>query len=96
MTAYVVIRIEAQDPSKLKNYQKVAPSIIDKYNGKILARGGEMATLEGPEETRRIVIIEFQSLDNAKKFYGSEEYSNAIKLRNNIASFEIIAIDGIN
>ena len=39
MPAYVVIRIKADDPSLLKDYQKVAPSIIEKYSEKFLARG---------------------------------------------------------
>jgi uncharacterized protein (DUF1330 family) len=40
MAAYVVIRIKADDPAQLKDYQKVAPSIIEKYSGKLLVRGG--------------------------------------------------------
>ena len=95
MTAFVVIRIKADDPSQLIDYQKVAPSIIDKYNGRLIARGGEVITLEGPEETRRIVIIEFP-LDNARKFYYSDEYTSAIKLRKDIAEFELIAVDGVS
>ncbi len=95
MAAYVVIRVRANDPGKLKEYQQVAPSIISKYNGKLLARGGEVATLEGPEENRRIVIIEFPSLEIAIEFYNSEEYAQAIKLREGAAEFELIAIDGI-
>ena len=95
MTAYVVIRIKADDPTKLKDYQKVAPSIIEKYNGKLLVRGGEVVSLEGAEETRRIVIIEFPSLDAAKKFYYSDEYSRAIELRKDVANFELIAVDGL-
>ena len=96
MTAYVVIRIKADDPTKLKDYQKVAPSIIEKYNGKLLVRGGEVVALEGAEETRRIVIIEFPSLDAAKKFYYSDEYSRAIELRKDVANFELIAVDGLS
>ena len=55
-----------------------------------------MTSLEGPEENRRIVIIEFSSLDIAKEFYHSKEYTEAIALRKNVAEFEILAIEGIN
>ena len=96
MAAYVIIKIKADDPALLKDYQAVAPAIIEKYNGKFLARGGEVVTLEGPEEPRRIVIIEFTSLDAANKFYHSDEYMSAIELRKYIATAEIIAVDGIN
>ena len=96
MSAYVIIRVKVNDPSLLKEYQKVAPEAIEKYNGKLIVRGGEMTSLEGPEENRRIVIIEFSSLDIAKEFYHSKEYTEAIALRKNVAEFEILAIEGIN
>ena len=54
-----------------------------------------MVSLEGAEETRRIVIIEFPNLETAKKFYYSDEYSSAIELRKDEANFELIAIDGV-
>lgn len=96
MSAYIVIRIKVSDPEKLKTYQQVAPSIIEKYDGEILARGGEVASLEGPEEPRRIVMIEFPSLERAKEFYHSEEYTRAIELRKDAADFELIAVEGVD
>ena len=96
MSAFIIIRVQVEDPSKLKSYQDVAPSIIEKYNGKLIVRGGEVVSLEGPDEKRRVVIIEFLSLDEAKSFYYSDEYEKAIKLRSAVAEFEMIAVDGIN
>ncbi len=95
MTGYVVIRIKADDPALLKDYQTRAPTIIGKYGGKFLARGGEVLTLEGPEEKCRIVIIEFPSRQAAETFYHSEEYQSAKALRENVAVAEIVAIDGV-
>jgi len=96
MSAIIIIRVQVLDPSKLKSYQDVAPLIIEKYNGKRKVRGGEVVTLEGPDDNRRIVVIEFGSLDEAKKFYYSDEYEAAIKLRSGAADFEMIAIDCID
>ena len=96
MSAIIIIRVQVLDPSKLKSYQDVAPSIIEKYNGKLKVRGGEVVSLEGPNENRRIVVIEFKSLDEAKKFYYSDEYVAGIKLRSGAAEFEMIAVDCIN
>ena len=95
MTAYVVIRIQVHDPDKLKDYQQIAPAIIEQYQGRFLARGGEVTSLEGPEENRRIVMIEFPTLDQAKRFYHSEEYAKAIELRTEAADFEMIAVEGL-
>lgn len=96
MAAYVILKITVNDPVKLKEYQQVAPSIIEQFGGKILARGGEVVSLEGPAENRRVVIIEFASLDAAKAFYYSPEYSEAIELRIGSAEFEVIAVKGFD
>jgi len=96
MSAYVVIRIAVNDPTKLKEYQQVAPSIIERFGGKLLVRGGEVASLEGPTENRRIVIIEFPSIEKAKNFYHSPEYTKAIELRIGAAEFELIAVEGLS
>lgn len=96
MTAYVILKIKVIDQEKLKEYQQVAPLIIEKFGGKILVRGGEVATLDGAEESCRIVIIEFSNIEEAKEFYKSTEYQKAIELRKGAAQFESIAVEGLN
>ncbi len=96
MSAYILMRIQVHDAAKLKAYQEVAPSIIEKYNGRLLVRGGDVISLEGPDEKRRIVMVEFDSLEEAKAFYYSGEYANAMKLREGVADFEMIAMEGIH
>lgn len=95
MSAYIIIRVEVSDPSLLKSYQTATPPIIEKYQGKFLVRGGETLTLEGPKEHRRLVILEFPDLQTAKEFYHSPEYAEAHKLREGLAKFELIAVEGI-
>ncbi len=95
MTAYVILRITVLDSEKLKAYQKAAPSIIEQYGGKLLARGGEVASLEGSADNRRTVIIEFPSMEKAKSFYLSPEYTEALMLRKGAAEFDAIAVEGL-
>ena len=96
MTAYIVIRIETNDPALLKDYQAAIPPIIEKYHGRFIARGGTTVTLEGPVESRRIVIIEFPDLADAEAFYHSPEYAAAKKLREGVAIGEFVAVEGVN
>ena len=95
MSAYIVIRIEADEPALLKDYQTATPQIIEKYRGNFIVRGGSTITLEGAPETRRIVIIEFPTMSDAEAFYNSPEYSEARKLREGIAVAEFVAVEGV-
>ncbi len=74
---------------------KVGPGTIAQYGGRFIARAGEVVTLEGPEENRRLIILEFPSLAKAKAWYNSEEYQNAKKLRAGASTGSLVAIDGV-
>lgn len=95
MPAYLIARVDAPNPALLKDYMATTPPIIAQYGGRFLARGGETVTLEGAEETRRIVIIEFPSLSEAQAFYHSPEYTEARTLREGIATIEFVAVAGV-
>ena len=95
MPAYMLIRIAVDDPAQLKSYQAAVPPIVEKYKGKFIVRGGSSVTLEGPVDSRRMVVIEFPALSDAQNFYNSTEYAEACKLRKGIGVFECIAVDGV-
>lgn len=95
MPAYVIARIEVTNWDKYKEYVKETPGVIAKFGGRFIARGGEKVTLEGPEETRRVVLIEFPSMEKAKAFYSSPEYVMVRKLREGAAEAQLIAIEGL-
>jgi len=96
MAAYLLARVGVTDWDRYKEYTKKTPGAIAKYGGKFIVRAGEMVTLEGPEETRRVVLIEFPSLEKAKEFYYSKEYQEAKKLRESAAKGQFLAIDGVD
>jgi uncharacterized protein (DUF1330 family) len=94
MPAYIIARVRVTDWERYRQYTKATPAIIEKFGGRFVVRGGETITLEGPQETARLVLIEFPSLDHAKAFYHSEEYSRTKKLREGAATGQFLAVDG--
>lgn len=94
MFAYVIARIQVTDWDRYQEYVKASPSAIAEYGGRFIARGGQMTTLEGPEETGRVVLVEFPSLERAQAWYHSPEYQRARELRAGAAEASIIAIEG--
>jgi len=83
------------DSEQYRKYLDAMPSIIEKYGGKANVRSSSPLTLEGPEERRRIVLLQFPSLEKAKEFYNSPEYQMVRTLRNGAAIGEMIAVEGI-
>jgi uncharacterized protein (DUF1330 family) len=95
MPAYIICRVSVENPSVLKAYQAVAPAIIEKYKGKFIVKGRASVTLEGPTESRIIVVLEFPELTDAEAFYNSPENTEARKLREGLATFEFVAVQGL-
>ena len=85
MTAYVIVDIEVIDPEGYKEYVKLAPEAVKLYGGKYIARGGPNETLEGDWQAKRLVILEFPSVEQAKNWLNSPEYAPARALRHQYA-----------
>jgi uncharacterized protein (DUF1330 family) len=94
MPAYLIVHVEVTDWDKYREYMRHTPRIIADYDGRFLVRGGESATLEGPEASRRVVLIEFPSLERAKAFYHSPDYAKARAIRAGGGEAHILAIEG--
>ena len=95
MPAYVIVDIAITDPVGYEEYRKLAAPTVFAYGGKYIARGGRTEVLEGNWEPNRLVILEFDSMDLAKAWLNSPEYSEPRKLRHKTAMTNMIVVEGI-
>jgi len=95
MPAYVVIDIEVNDPATYEDYKRLAPPAIAAYGGRYLARGGRTATLEGDWSPKRLVILEFDSVERAQAWWASPEYAEAKSLRQSCSSAKMVVVEGL-
>lgn len=95
MSAYLIARISVTDPDAFVEYTKRSPAVIEKYGGRYLARGGRTVSLEGEADARRVVLIEFDSVEQAEAFYRSPEYQDAKTYREGAAIGEFMVVDGV-
>lgn len=94
MAAYVIAEVEVTDPATYEDYRKLVPATVNQYGGKFLVRGGATETKEGGWDPKRLVILEFPSLDQARKWYHSPEYAPALALRLKAARSKLLLVDG--
>lgn len=96
MTAYLLVEVKVSDPVSYEKYKKQAAEAIAKYGGRYLVRGGAVEVLEGNwTKPERLVIVEFDSVAQAKTFYNSQEYAVARELRENAARMNILVAEGM-
>jgi uncharacterized protein (DUF1330 family) len=95
MPAYFIVDIDVTDPTAFEEYRKAVPATVEKYGGKFLVRGGHMEVVEGSWRPKRVVVAEFPSLEQAKRWYDSEEYRALKALRLRTSKGNVILVEGV-
>jgi uncharacterized protein (DUF1330 family) len=95
MAAYVILDIDVKDPKGYEEYKKAGAPTILAYGGKPLVRGGKSEVLEGDWQPKRVVIIEFENMEQANRWWNSSEYKEAKKLRHKAAETNVVFMEGI-
>jgi len=92
--AYVVAEITVTDADAYREYVAAAFPVIQKFGGRFLTRGGTSVAVEGAPPAERVMIIEFASLDQAKAFEYSQDYTDIAPLRQRSAQSRLFIVEG--
>ena len=95
MPAYVIVETNITGSERYEQYKAAASAAIAAWGGRYLARGGELAVLEGDWQPSRLVVLEFEDLATAKRWYDSDAYQQAKRLREGAAHLRMVAVQGI-
>ena len=96
MSAYVIVDIDVHDPAGYERYKQLAPAGIAAHGGRYLARGGRTEVLEGSWAPKRLVVVEFESVERARAWIDSEEYREARQLRHQTARTSMVVVEGLS
>ena len=92
--AYWIAHVTVTDPDNYSLYANGAPIAFEKYNAKILARGGAFQQMEGKGHARN-VVIEFADMETALACYNSAEYQAAKAHRKEAGIADIVIVEGV-
>ncbi len=93
-SAYIIAEVEVTDPETFEEYRKLVPPTIEAFGGRYAVRGGAIGSLEGDWQPKRMVVIEFDDVERAKAWHGSELYAPAKALREASANTRMIVVEG--
>lgn len=86
MSVYFVGEVEVRDHDAYAQYARGVASLLTNYGAEVLAKGGELTSLEGAPPASRVVIVRFPSREIAESFLQSEAYQSLAVIRRQSAT----------
>ena len=95
MAAFVITYLEVTDPQAFQAYREAARPTFALYGGKPIVVDGAFEVLEGMVQPKSVVVVEFESMEHARRWYASPEYAKTIPMRQQAANASLILVDGV-
>lgn len=95
MPAYIIFtREKTTDQAQMDIYNGLAGATLEGHPAKPLAFYGQQVTLEGPEH-EGAVLLEFPTIADAKAWYDSPAYQDAVKHRHAGSDYRVFIVEGV-
>jgi uncharacterized protein (DUF1330 family) len=95
MAAYVITYLEVTDRQAFDAYRRVAGPTFAPYGGRPIVVDGTFEVLEGMIQPKSVVVIEFDTMEQARRWYASPEYAKTIPMRQAAANSSLILVEGL-
>ncbi len=94
-SAYVIAHVQVTNPAQYDAYRALSSLAMQAHDAEVCVRGGAVEVLEGDWQPERVVVLRFASVEKARAFYASAEYSRAREAREGVAVMRMIVVEGV-
>ena len=94
-SAYIIANVTVTNAEQYAEYRKLSTIAAEKYGAEFCVRGGAVEVLEGDWTPDRVVVLKFTSVEKAKAYYHSVEYTAAIQSREGAAVMRMVVVEGV-
>lgn len=95
MPAYVIFDVDIRDMAKYQEFMAAVKPALEAAGGRYLSRGGRHEVHEGDWTPRRIVLLEFPSLQAFESFYHGTTYQSLKAVRDACSSARLVSVEGL-
>jgi len=95
MPAYVIFDVEIRDADRYREFMAAVKPALDEVGARYLVRGGAHKVYEGDWQPRRIVLLEFPSVEVWEAFYNGATYQGLKTIRDACSSARLVSVEGM-
>jgi uncharacterized protein (DUF1330 family) len=94
-SAYIIANVTVTNPEQYEAYKTLSTIAVKACGAEFCARGGAVEVLEGDWTPDRVVILKFPSVEKARDYYNSPEYTSAIAARSGASIMRMVIVEGV-
>lgn len=91
---YLVAHIRVDDAETFARFGPMSGAAIQEHGGRVLVRSPSGEVQEGSMKPLTIVV-EFDDLETAQRFYQSDAYTEARQLREACSETDLVLVEGL-
>jgi uncharacterized protein (DUF1330 family) len=95
MAAYVIFDVDIRDAARYAEFMAQVKPALERVGARYLARGGAHTVHEGDWQPRRIVLLEFPSIQAWEDFYNGPTYQGLKTIRDECSSARLVSVEGL-
>jgi uncharacterized protein (DUF1330 family) len=96
VSAFIISEVRIIDVDAAERYMALAEASIATHGGRYIARAAVPDVPEGDwDDGRRVVIVEFPSMDMLKMWYGSDDYALARTVAETALDRRLLFVPGL-
>jgi uncharacterized protein (DUF1330 family) len=93
MKGYLYVDTKVSDKARYAEYTQLSAPAVAAAGGRYLFAGTPSEVLEGSATDRRLILVEFDTLEKARAFYHSDRYQAAKTRRNGAADVNMLLFE---
>ena len=86
---------EVTDQVVFSDYLERVPAVVASHGGKYLVRGGATEVVQGDWAPNRIVVVEFDNVEQARGWQNSPAYAELRAMLNRSSNTNVIIAEGV-
>lgn len=95
MAGYALMDVEITDDTAFAELLERAPAVVKTYGGRYLVRGGGAQVVQGDWTPHRLVLVEFDSVEQARTWWNSSDHAELKSMLDKCSKTTATIVEGV-
>ncbi len=95
MAGYAIISVQVKDEAAYNSALEQVPAVVETHGGRYLVRGGAAEAIRGDWKPDRLVIVEFDSVEQAREWQDGADFADLREKLSQAANTDVVIVEGV-